>query len=82
VEGRVARYARVAPDGVAGWIEVECRPAQGGTDVRVTYRLTATEPSAVAVVRDFAAGFDAHIGGWRAAIEGAIEAGRIEPGDA
>ena len=82
IDHSAARYARVAYDCVAAWIEVECRPAEAGTEVQITYRLTATDRAAVGSVSEFAAGYDAFIDGWRAAIEAALDAGRIAVGDA
>jgi hypothetical protein len=56
------RYARVTPDALAGTIEVRALCATGaGTDLRVTYDLTALTPHAITELARFAAQYDAEI---------------------
>jgi hypothetical protein len=73
------RYARVTPGVLAGTVEVQTLAgAANGTDVGVTYELTAlTDAGAVELAR-FEAGYDAEIGAWAADIADGL-AGRIPP---
>jgi hypothetical protein len=58
------RYARVAGNGTAGTVEVVCAPDGAGTEVTVTYDLTATEPRGEAVLRHFESGFAEMLRDW------------------
>lgn len=59
------RYARVTPHTLAGTVEVRVLPgASEGTDVRVTYDLTALTDDAVHELARFAAGYSAEIATW------------------
>jgi hypothetical protein len=71
--GRHVRYARVTPGDRAGTVAVtltEAEPgtAGGGSDVEVSYLLTALSDAAGDALDDFAAGYDAYLAGWQAAI--------------
>jgi hypothetical protein len=61
------RYARVAPDRIAGTIEVTCAEAtdQGGTEVAVGYNVTSLGPEGVTFVEAIDAGFDEYLESWR-----------------
>lgn len=59
------RYARVTPDDLAGTVEVRALSATAaGTDLRVTYDLTALAPHAVAELARFADQYNAEIATW------------------
>jgi hypothetical protein len=65
------RYARVAPGRIAGTVEVACRPAAPNRcTVEVTYDVTSLGPDGTAFLEELAAGFDAFLDDWRAAILG------------
>lgn len=50
-EAGLAEYARITPGNRLGTVHVLCAPtANGGTEVRVTYRLTALSPAGDAVL--------------------------------
>jgi hypothetical protein len=66
---RAVRYARVVPGEDAGSGAVVCARDRGGTTVEVTYDLTALTPHAAAGLREFAAGYDGYLDGWRRRIE-------------
>ena len=61
------RYARVAPDRVAGTIDVTCTPAgsPGETDVTVRYDVTSLGPEGAAFVERLRDGFEAFLEHWR-----------------
>ena len=60
------RYARIAPDRIAGTVSVHCAPAAGGeTRVTVVYDVTSLSPEGAAFVRELESGFDAFMDGWR-----------------
>jgi len=64
-EPRRVRYARVTPEGLAGTVEVSVVSEDAtGTDVRVTYDLTALTQHAVDELEGFSAGYDAEIASW------------------
>jgi hypothetical protein len=67
-EDRVS-YARLAEGSTIGLVDVVCTAAAGGTDVSVTYTLTALHAEAQAFVDDFldAENYARMIEGWRAA---------------
>lgn len=69
------RYARVSGNGTAGLVEVTCRPAAGGTEVRVTYDLTACTAAGVVALHRFAAGFEDMVRDWRQATTAALAGG-------
>jgi hypothetical protein len=59
------RYVRVTPDALAGTVEVRALSATGaGTDLRVTYDLTALTPDAITGLARFAADYDTEIATW------------------
>ena len=61
------RYARIAPDRIAGTIDVSCRPSASGqgTDVTVIYDVTSLSPEGRAFLEELSAGYDAFLEGWR-----------------
>jgi hypothetical protein len=60
------RYARVAPDRIAGTIAVTCTEAPSGeTNVRVVYDVTSLGPEGAAFVDELRSGYDAFLEGWR-----------------
>ena len=61
------RYARVAPDRIAGTISVTCTQATSPkeTEVTVTYDVTSLGPEGAAFVQDLEAEYDAFLAGWR-----------------
>ena len=62
---RRVRYARVTPEGLAGTVEVSVlSESAAGTDVRVTYDLTALTAHAVDDLAQFTTDYDAEIAGW------------------
>nr|WP_221376559.1 SRPBCC family protein [Actinoplanes polyasparticus] len=71
VAGQSIRYARVVPGVTAGTVLVNLRPTGGGTEVTVSYDLTALAAEAEPDLRDFFAGFGRYLESWREAI-GAI----------
>jgi hypothetical protein len=66
--GRSIAYARTTPGDRAGLVRVECLPAAGGSEVRVTYTLTALSGEARDRLEEFRAGYPAFLAGWEAAI--------------
>jgi polyketide cyclase/dehydrase/lipid transport protein len=71
------RYARVAPDRIAGTVDVTCAPAgsSGETEVTVTYDVTSLGPEGAAFVERLRDAFDAFLEHWRQAILAARSAG-------
>ena len=68
-----ARYARIAPATRAGTVEVLARPdGAGGTEVEVTYELTALTDEGSAQLADFdEAAYAAMLADWERMIRGA-----------
>lgn len=67
--GRRISYARVTPGDRAGTVTVSLAEApDGGSDVTVTYVLTALTDAADAALAEFAAGYDEFLASWSAAI--------------
>jgi hypothetical protein len=66
------RYARFDHGGTVGTVEVRCRAAGQGSEVEVTYRLTAMTSGAAAELDRFAAGFERMLAAWEAAIAAAL----------
>ena len=67
--GRWVRYALVEPGERAGTVEVRCDPGpEGATIATVTYEMTALSQSGERWLRDFAAGYEAFLAHWGAAI--------------
>ncbi|MBB5786161.1 SRPBCC family protein [Jiangella mangrovi] len=63
--GRSISYARVTPGSRAGVVRVSLRPGgDGGSDVTVTYELTALTPEAAAELDRFADGYAAYLREW------------------
>jgi hypothetical protein len=59
------RYARVGANGTAGTVEVVCAPDGAGTEVTVTYDLTATEPRGRTVLHHLESGFAEMLADWQ-----------------
>jgi hypothetical protein len=73
------RYARITPGHLAGLVDVQLRPGDGGgTIVTVAYRLSALTPDADPEFRQFADGFEAFIDGWEQAVAEVVASGRVE----
>lgn len=67
--GRSISYARVTPGERAGTVHVALRPGDGGgSDVTVTYAMTALTDAAAAELDRFAAGFAGYLRSWEEAI--------------
>jgi hypothetical protein len=66
--GRRVSYARVTPGGRAGTVTVALAEAPGGSDVEVTYAMTALTPAAGAELAAFAAGYADFLRSWETAI--------------
>jgi hypothetical protein len=69
--GRRLRYARIA-QGTAGTVEVVLRAADGGSEVTVTYELTALTEAARSELTDFAAHYRAFLHSWEEAIAASL----------
>ena len=61
----VVRYARVAHGDSAGTVTVSCAPGDGGTEVTVSYDLTALSPGGERRLADFASAYDDMLEEWR-----------------
>jgi hypothetical protein len=61
------RYARIAPDRIAGTISVTCARSASPdeTEVTVTYDVTSLGPKGAAFVEELEAGYDAFLASWR-----------------
>lgn len=70
--GRRLRYARIATEKTAGTVEVVLREAGGGSEVTVTYQLTALNETAAAELAGFEAHYPEFIRSWEEAIAAAI----------
>ncbi|MEV0387842.1 hypothetical protein [Nonomuraea sp. NPDC050643] len=67
--GHWVSYARVTPGSRAGTVTVEVSgDGHGGSEVGVTYELTALSPEGEEELREFAAGYADFLGSWEAAI--------------
>ncbi|SEG99933.1 hypothetical protein SAMN05444920_114209 [Nonomuraea solani] len=67
--GRWISYARVTPGRRAGTVTVEVSADdRGGSDVGVTYELTALSPEGEEELREFADGYAGFLGSWEEAI--------------
>lgn len=71
------RYPRVAPDRIAGTIDVTCRPGMSSseTEVTVTYDVTSLSPDGTAFVKELETSFDAFLDSWRQEIIAGFDAG-------
>lgn len=72
--GRRIRYARVTPQTTAGTVTVSLNGTGGGTEVTVTYELTALTEAAAPGLREFAAGYPAFLTDWQHAITRSLRA--------
>jgi hypothetical protein len=61
------RYARIAPDRIAGTITVTCAEAASSdeTQVTVTYDVTSLSPEGAAFVDELKTGYDGFLESWR-----------------
>ena len=76
------RYARVAPERIAGTIDVTCLPsASDETEVSVTYDVTSLSTEGTAFVNELEASFDSFLDGWREELVHGVDPG-IEGEDA
>ena len=67
------RYARIAPERIAGTIDVVCsQELPGETLVAVRYDVTSLGPEGVAFVEELGAGYDAFMDEWRREILAAL----------
>lgn len=57
-------YARVTPGARAGTVTVDVESNRGGSEVTVTYDLTALHDAAEAELADFAANYPAFLRSW------------------
>lgn len=62
--GRRMSYARVTPGARAGTVTVDVESNRGGSEVTVTYDLTALHDAAEAELADFAANYPAFLRSW------------------
>jgi hypothetical protein len=72
------RYARVAPDRIAGTVSVCCTQAasQDETEVTVTYDVTSLGPEGAAFVEELEAGFAAFLANWQVEILAGLAGGQ------
>jgi hypothetical protein len=75
-EGRHISYARVIPQVNAGTVSVTLEPGDGGSEVTVTYDLTALSGIGERQLETFAAEYPGYLGSWQDDIEGALSRGR------
>lgn len=73
--GNRISYARVTPGDQAGSVTVALAPHAVGTEVEVTYDLTALTPAAASSLAEFAASYPAYLQSWQAAIADCLNAG-------
>jgi hypothetical protein len=66
--GKRISYARVTPGDQAGAVTVTIAPAGGGSEVEVTYQLTALTPAAAHELAEFAGRYPAYLRSWQDAI--------------
>ena len=66
--GKRISYARVTPGDRAGTVTVTIGPAGGGSEVEVTYQLTALTPAAADELAEFADRYPAYLRSWQDAI--------------
>jgi hypothetical protein len=74
------RYARVAPDRIAGTIDVTCTPSASDdeSDVTVVYDVTSLGPEGAAFVDELRAGYATFLEGWRREILAYLDRGRAD----
>ncbi len=70
--GRRIGYARVTPGHQAGTVTVRLTAAGDGSEVEVTYRLTALSDAAGSQLADFADGYGDYLRSWQDAIAGLL----------
>jgi hypothetical protein len=66
--GHRVSYARVTPGSRAGTVTVVVSEAPGGSDVEVTYAMTALTGVAAGQLDEFAAGYDEFLATWQTMI--------------
>jgi polyketide cyclase/dehydrase/lipid transport protein len=69
-------YTRVTPGHQAGTVAVRLAAAGGGSEVEVTYQLTALTDAAGRQLADFADGYDAYLLSWQEAIAALLATGK------
>ena len=69
------RYARVAPDRIAGTIDVACNEGESPdvTEVVVTYDVTSLSPEGAEFAKGLRTGFDEFLESWRQEILAGLE---------
>ena len=65
-------YIRIVPESRIGVVSVQLVPSGDGTDVNVTYRMTALSEAGEQALRAFAAGFEAMLASWERSIAAAL----------
>ena len=76
------RYARIAPDRIAGTIDVTCARSPSADETEVTYDVTSLRPEGVTFVEELEAGYDAVLASWREEILDGLAGGRDTHGPA
>jgi hypothetical protein len=78
------RYARIAPDRIAGTISVTCgrSASRDETEVTVRYDVTSLGPEGVVFVEELEAGYDAFLASWREEILDGLAGGHDADGPA
>ena len=71
-QGRHISYARVVPQVNAGTVDVTLEPADAGSEVTVTYDLTALSDTGEQQLEMFAAGYTGYLRSWQDDIEAAL----------
>jgi hypothetical protein len=74
--GKCISYARVVPGEQAGTVTVMVSPARGGSEVAVSYDLTALTSAANLRLCEFADGYPAYLQSWQDAIAAWLDGGR------
>ena len=78
--GRSISYARVTPGQQAGSVTVTVTPSGDGSEVEVTYQLTALTGGDSDKLREFADGYPAYLRSWQEAIEASLRRRPVPPG--
>ena len=66
-------YVRIVPESRIGTVTVHLSPSGTGTEVTVSYRMTALSEAGDNALRAFAAGFDAMLASWERSIAALLE---------
>ena len=78
--GRRISYARVTPGEQAGTVTVTITASGDGSEVEVTYQLTALTGRDSHKLREFADGYPAYLQSWQEAIEASLRRRPAPPG--